>query len=131
MTINIGFIGPGIMTLSTNGRVDLSRVHHDKAFSGVGDWQARWTLESTISLESMRSLAKDAGVHIYHDQDDAFYAGNGFLALHAQTGGKKTVTLDKKLHYREVLSPSPIEGEGDTISFDLKPKETRCFAIAP
>jgi hypothetical protein len=41
----------------------------------------------------LRYLLREAGVHIYDDQDDVVYAGSGMLIVHSVSGGPRTLSL--------------------------------------
>jgi hypothetical protein len=41
----------------------------------------------------LRYLLREAGVHIYNDQGDVVYVGNGMLLVHSASGGPRTLTL--------------------------------------
>jgi hypothetical protein len=41
----------------------------------------------------LRYLLREAGVHVYNDQGDVVYAGNGMLLVHSASGGPRTLTL--------------------------------------
>ena len=51
------------------------------------------------------------------------------IALHAQTGGSKTLRFSQRLRVRELFASDPAETTGTEISFDLRPTETKCFAV--
>ncbi len=40
-----------------------------------------------------RYIFREAGAHLYDDDGDVFYAGNGVLVLHSKPGGNRTVRL--------------------------------------
>lgn len=135
------------------GRVDRGRVvagaGMDEALAGhprTGDrvtvhaspeWFGAWWLTPDIPMADLRALireAADAGaakVHLFHEEDDAFYAGNGIVALHARDGGGKTITFREPVRVREVLAKGGLETSGLTLTFPLQANETRCFAVAP
>lgn len=134
------FIGPGGI-----GRCADGRVEHNPALSrqllGIdpegddwqrvdhGAWKLAWTPEPHPATEELRQVARDAGVHLYHEEDEAFYAGNGFVALHAQHEGEKTLHFEKEVHLRELFAEKPLEAVTTELTFNLKAKETRCFEV--
>lgn len=44
----------------------------------------------------LRELAREAGVHIYCEEDDVFYAGHDYVCLHTVRSGNKTVKLPRR-----------------------------------
>ncbi|MBN2311634.1 MAG: hypothetical protein JXR94_21830 [Candidatus Hydrogenedentes bacterium] len=134
------FVGPAGI-----GRVEGGRVHPDPALSAAllgtgpegsgwkhidhGAWRLAWTPEPHPALADVRDIARAAGVHLYHEQDDALYAGNGLIALHAQSAGPKTLRFPAPVALRELFTDAPLEHTGTALSFDLQRNETRCFAV--
>ena len=41
----------------------------------------------------MREIFKRAGVHLYNEQEDVIYSGNGILTVHTKDGGNRQLTL--------------------------------------
>lgn len=54
---------------------------------------------------ALRAIAAGAGVHSYFIGEDPVHAGNDLVALHAKTGGRKTLALPPGLRARAVLGP--------------------------
>jgi Beta-galactosidase len=138
------FMGPAGV-----GRYRDGDVEHDEALSDAlvqapregegiqvaehGAWRSAWCASPGVSMSELRELftsaRTDGTVHLYHDEDDALYAGNGFIALHAQTEGTKTLRFPGKVSVRELFADKPIQETTDTLTFPLKARETRCFAV--
>ena len=53
----------------------------------------------------IQAIAEKAGVHIYAKGGDPVLAGNDVVALHAKTGGSKTISLPSGCFMRAVLGP--------------------------
>ena len=81
------------------------------------------------SISDLRQIARRAGVHLFSESNDAFYAGNGLVTLHANEGGLKTLRFPQTVRLSEVLSKKPIDVTGDIINFEMKKNETRCFNV--
>jgi hypothetical protein len=69
--------------------------------------------EDDISTKTLRNTLIDCGAHCYIDTGDVIYCGNGMLAIHAATAGKKEICLPC----------------GSTITTDCKQYETKIFMI--
>ena len=52
-----------------------------------------------------RAIAKQAGVWCYADGNDPVYAGNDFVAIHAKSGGKKSLNIPVGLKAKAVIGP--------------------------
>ncbi len=100
------------------------------------EWRAAWLETPEISMAELRAFLGNApdhidAVHIYHEADDALYLGNGFVALHAQHAGEKTLQFETPMRFRELFTDTPLETEGATLEFPLNARETRSFVIEP
>ena len=120
------------------GRYHQGRVEHDpklaEALAGgpstsPSEGRRVWKWAERPTLAELRDVARRAGVHLYHEEDDALYAGNGLIALHAQHEGTKTLRFPEEVHVTELFSSTPLEATGRELTFLLKAKETRCFAV--
>ena len=75
---------------------------------------------------NIRKFLKESNIHIYSEDSDILYVGNGYLALHAIKEGEKEITLPKKY--------SVTDQEGNTVRTDrlklgLKKHHTKVFKI--
>lgn len=107
-------------------------VHARLASNGkpavVSKPRAGWTCYYSATLDLppavMRNLARQAGVHLWTDGDDALYADGCFLGLHASTDGRKTLHLPPGTLVRRVVTgPSPAT-RGQDVQVELKRAET-------
>ena len=100
-----------------------------------GTWCVAWSATPEVSMPELRQLLLSAPrvgtVHLYCEEDDALYVGNGFVALHAQHEGEKAIHFPERVTVKELFTENPIETTADTLTFYLKAKETRCFAVKP
>jgi hypothetical protein len=90
----------------------------------VGDSLSVYSGVLQVPASLLRDLARRAGVHIYSDQDDVVMAGNGWLALHANAAGTRTLRLPTAATYRDVVSGATL-GPAATLSFDLQQGDTK------
>ena len=134
------FIGPAGI-----GRWQDGRVTHDprlsRGLTGIapesegwqsidnGSWRLEWTPKPRPPLAKLRTIARAAGVHLFHDQDDALYAGNGLIALHARTGGVKTLRFRGSRRIRELFVDAAEPVVSDHVTFPFDANQTRCFAV--
>ncbi len=72
-----------------------------------------------------RTLAKDAGVHIYLDTDDFTYADGNFITIHAKNPGRKHLVLRERVNeVREIFSDRSLARQTDRFEVDMKAGET-------
>ena len=89
-------------------------------------------LRRELPATLMRNIARQAGVHIWVDSDDALYADGGYVGLHAATAGEKTITLPADCTAVDMITGRsvPVEGRearvqmefGDTVLLRLTPR---------
>jgi len=58
-------------------------------------WTSLYTLNPVLPAAFLRALARQAGVHIYTDRDDTFYASRSFLCLNAYGAGERTLRFPR------------------------------------
>jgi len=73
-------------------------------------------------------LARRAGVHLYSDPGDVVMAGSGWLALHATSGGAKTLRLPHTGVCRDVVS-GEVHGPAAAVMFDMQPGDTKLLRV--
>lgn len=95
------------------------------------DWTSVWCGVPWIPAPLLREVCRDAGAHIYSETDDSFYAGRGFVTLHAKEAGEKRIVLPKQYRVNEILGGDLTAENTDAIAFSLKQFETRCFQLFP
>ena len=82
-----------------------------------------------VPARFLRNVAKEAGVHLYTQSDDVVAAGNGFVAIHASTAGKKRLSLRDKCTPRDAPSGDVAGHATDLLEFAMRKGETRVFTI--
>ena len=84
---------------------------------------------NVVPVSLLRDFARKAGVHIYSDNGDVLFAGNGFLTFHAASAGEKTIRLPAESTVSDLFSGSAVLKQGKCFSFKAKLHETRIFRI--
>jgi len=141
------FIGPSGSGRWQNGLVEhtpeLSQALVEVPQEGEGiksqvmeGWRAAWVATPEIQMQELRDLFSESlegirPVHMYHQEDDALYIGNGYMALHAQHTGDKTIQFKSPVRLHELFTETPGNMEGETFTISLETKETRSFIIEP
>jgi beta-galactosidase len=106
----------------------LRRAADDCRKNGIPCLSAAESLR-TFTAAELRALCRAAGVHIWCETDDTVYVNENFIAVHAVTPGEKTLCLDRRRAYRELLAPEEFSGAADTIRLAMRANETRLFAL--
>ena len=81
------------------------------------------------SASELRDFCGEHGVHIFCRTDDIVYAGSRHIAVHAVTGGLKTIELEGVRRFRGLLPDDGFCGEGDAIEIRMSKNETRLFGL--
>jgi hypothetical protein len=72
----------------------------------------------------MRNIARSAGVHIWLETDDALYADNQFVGVHAATGGTKLLHLPDARSAVDAISGKSLPLEEHTARLPMQQSET-------
>jgi hypothetical protein len=87
------------------------------------DWTSVYTLNPVLPASCLRGLARQAGVHIYNDRDDAFYASRSYLCLNADGAGQRILRFPRPV---DVVDPFTGRRVRRTMEFSqpVRDKET-------
>ena len=77
----------------------------------------------------MREIARQAGVHIYTETDDNFFAGGDFLCIHADSTGEKTLRLPRRTDAVEIYTGEVLGRDTDCLVFPMKAFETKVIRL--
>jgi len=94
----------------------------------VGNWTSVYCGTLQLPASVLRTLARQAGVHIYSDFDDAVAAGNGFVSLHASSSGPRTLRMCGKCSLTDVGS-GVSAGPASEFAFDMNQGDTKLFRV--
>ncbi len=72
-----------------------------------------WIGSVMAPADLLRSVARQAGCHLYCDGDEIIYANKSFLAIHTAKPGERTFNLRRKADVVEIFSDTVL-GEGVT-----------------
>ncbi len=98
------------------------------AAKDMGAWTSVYCGALQLPSSVLRELAQDAGVHIYCDQDDVVMAGNGFVAVHASSEGKKTLRMPGECSLSDAITGDAM-GNGRAFEFEMRKGGTRLFRV--
>ena len=82
--------------------------------------------EPFFSVEELRAFCENCGVHLYADAGDIVYVNARYCAVHAVTGGTKTLRFPAQTTLRDLLDGAP-PLTGKEIAFPMGKGETRLF----
>lgn len=111
----------GIMVLWTDG-TGTRIYNHDADVIYYKD-KFKW------SNSELRELWKNAGVHIYLENNDVLYAGRKWICVHTVEGGNRTLKFP---FYAQVIDPVNNKIIADSTNFietNLAPRSTTLFRV--
>jgi hypothetical protein len=90
----------------------------------MNGWTSIYSAAMQLPAALMRNIARSAGVHIWMETDDALYADNQFVGVHAATGGTKLLCLPGVRSVFDAVSGKPLPLEGRTVRLPMRQAET-------
>lgn len=87
-------------------------------------WTSVYSSAMSLPPVVMRRIARDAGVHIWLESDDALYTDGQFVGVHAATDGPKRVLLPFPCSAENAVSGKGVPVKRATIELNLKRAET-------
>lgn len=72
-----------------------SSSHETMAIKDNGAWEALYAVTSDLPAAVYREIARYAGVHIYNESNDTFYANSSYICLHANGTGQRMIRFPR------------------------------------
>ena len=103
------------------------------ALKQIDGWKSIYAATNILPAALWREIARDAGVHIYTENGEPTYAGNGILGVHTARAGAQTIALPPGLAHATVGAPfgQTFSRDGQRIQFDTRAGETALFIVRP
>jgi hypothetical protein len=89
-----------------------------------GTWQSVYSLTATLPPAIYRELARWAGVHIFNERDDTFYANDTLVCLHANGAGTRTIRFPWACDIVDVMTERPLAVNSNAFTYEFKNGET-------
>lgn len=90
----------------------------------LDDWTSIYVFTPVIPSAAWRELAREAGVHLYAERDDTFYANESYLCVHADGAGRRTIALPESADVHSVTGPKLQWNDVDSFELDMEHGET-------
>jgi len=75
----------------------------------------------------LRAAAREAGVHLYLQQDNVVYHNRSFLGIHASQAGRKTISLPGKCDVYDLFEHKLIGNMIDKFDVDAEKGKTLLY----
>ncbi|MEI7634432.1 MAG: hypothetical protein WCK47_09160 [bacterium] len=99
------------------------------AIKDMGTWKSIWTVTPDMPAAIYRELARYAGVHIYNERDDTFYANKSFACVHADGDGTRTLKLPKASSVYDMIASQKLSGSTTAYERSMGNGETIIFRL--
>ena len=83
-----------------------------------------------LTSEEIKAFFKNNGIHIYNDENDVVYLGNGYIGLHSAVAGSKRLRLPEHYTVTAIFGTDFQQRYTDIIEFNLKENATALFSIS-
>lgn len=67
-------------------------------------WTSIYASSAGLKAAAWRQLARSAGVHIFNDADDAFYANSSIVTIHARRAGRRTLRFPRACRVTDLVT---------------------------
>ncbi len=94
-------------------------------------WTSVYSAAMELPSALVRNIAREAGVHIWLETDDALYADGQFVGVHAATEGDKVLRLPAVCRAFDVVSGRAVPVDGQTVTLSMKRAETVLLRLEP
>ena len=94
------------------------------ALKQIRDWNSVYTINPVLPAAFYRALARRAGVHLYHEQDDTLYVNRSYLTLSADAAGRRQICLPQPCRICNPFTDETLWNHVTTFAYDFRAKET-------
>ncbi|MCS7239196.1 MAG: hypothetical protein NZ899_13145 [Thermoguttaceae bacterium] len=95
-------------------------------------WRSVYIAKPNLPASLLKTLAAEAGVHIYSATEEPLWANSHFVALHSQQGGLREIVLPKKAaQARELFSGATVAVNTDRIQLRVESPGTVLLYLEP
>jgi len=109
----------------------VGREHVTLARKNMKDWTSIYTWSPALPAAAWRELAREAGVHIFNEVDDSFYANSNFLSIHANGSGPRTIRLPYRANVMDMFTEEIVWPNAKEFTYDFENGETLLLKWRP
>jgi hypothetical protein len=127
-TVGSPHVWARIIALSDETATALGRLQGRNevlfGLKSLGEWTSVYTANAVLPASLLRALARSAGVHIFSERDEAFYASRSYVCLQAATDGRHTLHFPRPTDLVDPFTGSSCASSVRTFSREMKSGET-------
>jgi hypothetical protein len=94
------------------------------AMKKMGSWTSLYSITPDLPPAVYRELARHAGVHIWSEKDDTFYANKSYVCLHANGAGQRTILFPRRCELSDAITEEALGTSAEYRTHDLQHGET-------
>jgi hypothetical protein len=117
------------VTVLGMGRYHMGLTRPAFAVKKQADWTSVYCGLPVLPPAVLRNIAREAGVHIYTDNDDFMAANNWLLTVCAASDGPRTIRLPKNATVVDALTGETTAKDASQFEVDMKYGETRVWKL--
>ena len=106
---------------------------HDKTVMAMKQnaaWTSVFSAIPGVTADLLRSLYRDAGVHVYADGGDVLSANESWLMIHSRAAGAKQVRLPRRCAKVTEVTAEKVVGENvDAFTYEMPQYSTAVFLM--
>ncbi len=130
-------IGPAFYVNDPDVAVLGRRLHmqgrHEPALvvKEMGDYRSVYSAAPMLPSSLMRGIARNAGCHVYTEDNDVVLAGHGLIVYHTGAPGPRTLRLPERATVHDLFTGECL-GEGvDALTLPFDTPDTRVLTTLP
>lgn len=90
----------------------------------MDDWTTWYAVTANMPAAVYREIARAAGVHLFSDRSDTFYANASFVTLHADGAGQRNITFPHRCDVYDAIAGTLLLSGARVFAHDFEHGET-------
>ena len=87
------------------------------------------TMVPEMTPAMYRDIFRKNNIHVFCETADPVYYDGRFIAIHANTSGKKTLTLPEAREWFDLFRNKPVSGKSKTLTIEMERGQTEIFFV--
>lgn len=100
------------------------------AMKDMGTWKSIYSITPVLSPDIYRAIAQKAGVHLFNEANDTFYANASYICLHAREAGERNISLPYSADVYDAMTDLRLFENVRNFECEFKTGETRIFRFS-